>query len=58
MAVAMDMQHRTPDKCGIGLKASVKSPLSFDMCFPCTKRRTLIHLTFSVCSPAECCLIF
>jgi hypothetical protein len=29
MAVAMDMQHRTPDKCGTGLKASVKSPLSF-----------------------------
>jgi hypothetical protein len=24
MAVAMDMQHLTPDKCGTGLKASVK----------------------------------
>jgi hypothetical protein len=50
MAVAMDMQHRTPDKCGTGLIASVKSPLSFDMCCPCTTRRTLSLLTFSLCS--------
>jgi hypothetical protein len=57
MAVAMDMQHRTPDNCCTGLNASVKSPLSFDMSCPCTTRRTLSLLTFSLCSPAGCRLI-
>ena len=49
MAIAMDMQHHTPDRCGTGLNSSVKSTLSFDTCRPCTMRHTLSLLTFSLC---------
>jgi hypothetical protein len=44
MTVTIDMHHHIPDKCGTCLKTSVKSPLSFDMCYPYTTSRTKVLL--------------